>query len=84
MIPTIEQIVEDVKAGTITTAQAVSWLHAHAEGVANDLRDHFAAMAMQGLLSNINSNGETLKKYMPAIALEAYQFADAMLKAKSV
>lgn len=86
MIPTIETICEDLKAGKITVGQAVSWLHQHAEGSANESRDMFAAMAMQGLLANSYNDGEH-KPLSLATALDvsemAYRQADAMLKARA-
>ena len=41
-----------------------------------DLRDYFAAKAMQGMLSYGMS-------YADSIAESSYQFADAMMKARS-
>lgn len=87
MIPTIEQIVEDVKAGTITVAQAINWLHQHAEGAANDLRDHFAGLAMQGFIASGALNAAMADLGSTAAAREtlteaSYQIADAMLKAR--
>ena len=52
MIPSIETIVEDLVAGKITKSQAVTWLSAHAEYAARDLRDDFAAAALQGLVAS--------------------------------
>ena len=58
MIPTIEQIVTDLLAGSCTQEQAVAWLEQHVtsaiESMASgDRRETLAAMAMQGLLSNL-------------------------------
>lgn len=84
MIPTIEQIVEDLKAGTITASQAVTWLHQHAQGAANELRDMFAGLALQGMLCNgfmpseVSQHGRIPYDYPGA----AYEMADAMLKAR--
>jgi len=85
MIPSIEQIVEDLANGSIGTAQAVTWLHQHAEGAANELRNAFAMSAMQGLLSG--TYGWRDLDYIPKNGLSmmgnqarlAYQMADAML-----
>lgn len=52
MIPTIEDIVEGLLAGTITKQQAIEWLHQHAEGAYVTLRDEFAAAALTGILSD--------------------------------
>lgn len=94
MIPTIEQICEDLKAGTITVQQAVAWLHQHAEGAANDLRDHFAGLALSGMLNsmaNVNCHTAALTKAREAgillhegLAISAYAHADAMLSARAV
>lgn len=46
------------------------------------LRDYFAARAINGLISNVNTNGETLVKLLPDMALVSYAVADAMLKAR--
>ena len=47
------------------------------------LRDHFAAEAMQGMLACSNLDAK-LKADAGLIATSAYQFADAMLKAREV
>jgi hypothetical protein len=51
VIPTIETIVEDLAAGKITKQQAIQWLQQHAEDAGRDMRDEFAANALQGLLA---------------------------------
>ena len=53
-----------------------TWMEVHG-GYAKDmtLRDHFAAEAMQSLLGDHVRNFDVL-------AIEAYQMADAMLKAR--
>ena len=77
MIPTIETIVEDIAAGTISKQQAIVWLHAHVSDAASDLRDHFAAQAMQGMMANNwNTNYADWAKH-------AYKMADSMMKARS-
>lgn len=82
MIPTIEQIIEDLMAGVITKSQAVSWLNQHAADAHADLRDHFAGLAM-------NTLPEQLLKYPQTdrfinIADHCYKQADAMMKARNV
>jgi hypothetical protein len=78
MIPTIETIIADLLAGTLDRGQAVNWLNMHAEGSANDLRDHFAGLAMQGLLASPRPpvpgsiTGEVISDH-------AYKVADSML-----
>lgn len=94
MIPSIETIVEDLLAGTITKQQALAWLFEHAEDAAYDLRDHFAAEAMNAELAS-SSFGEAAERLAEAaikadrsieeqIAFNAYNLADAMLKRRSV
>ncbi len=78
MIPTIETICEDLRAGTITVAQAVTWLHQHAEGTETDLRDAFALQAMTGYLSASWYTNDHKK-----LADSSYAAADAMLRARS-
>ena len=84
MIPTIEQIIEDVIAGTITKSQAINWLYQHAEGSANELRDHFAGLAMQGGVKWNKEHGDEFG-YIPAydVANGAYRYADAMIKRRA-
>lgn len=78
MIPTIEQIVEDLLTGAISRHQAIGWLHQHAEGAANDLRDMFAAAALTGLYAgNVYSDAHDWA------AEAAYRSADAMLKQRN-
>lgn len=45
MIPTIETIVEELIAGTMSKLEAIGWLHAHAEDAGQDLRDAVAMSA---------------------------------------
>ena len=80
MIPSIETIAEDLAAGRINIAQAIAWLHQHAEGSANELRDHFAGLAMQLAFSSPIESSQDGKEY---IAMHAYKMADAMLDARS-
>lgn len=83
MIPSIETICEDLAAGLITVQQAIGWMNAHASGAANELRDHFAGLAMQGILAGdhpISHDPDPL----PTIARVAYEQADAMLEARDV
>lgn len=46
-----------------------------------DLRDYFAAKAMQGLLSGMQKGQETQVLLVPTVA---YQIADAMMKAREI
>jgi hypothetical protein len=64
----------------------------HAVPTVPNLRDHFAGLAMQGIISLDNhrvwqnTNGETLDQWRDRLRLEdatlAYAMADAMLKAR--
>ena len=49
-----------------------------------NLRDYFAAKAMQGLLKNALTEEFHLidNDWMPGISMDAYSMADAMLKAR--
>lgn len=95
MIPSIEAIVDGVKDGSISPSQAVSWLHQHAEGAANDLRDHYAAMALQGILSNsegVHASAEPMLSWLTNkssatacdwLADRSFEIADAMMKRRA-
>ena len=76
MIPSIETIVEDLAAGKITKSQAVTWLHAHAEGAVNELRDQFASFFAPALIGRNTGCGTSWDH----VAIEAYRAADAMIK----
>ena len=82
MIPSIEIIVDDLDEGKITKSQAIAWLHEHASGAANELRDYFAGQAMTGFNKGMVDYGwgqDTLDGH----AMSAYAIADAMLKARN-
>lgn len=49
-----------------------------AEIMGMDLRDYFAAKAMQGICAHPDTWGFTI----PSVATRAYEMADAMLKAR--
>jgi hypothetical protein len=91
MIPTIETIIEDLLADKISKSQAVNWLHQHAEGPIEDLRDHFAGQALAGMgtwVPGRRINGEMLESSGSLLSPEtrearaewAYAQADAMLR----
>lgn len=84
MIPTIETIAEQLALGEITVAQAVIWLHMHAAGSANELRDYFAAKAMAALIAKTPFQ-EFPQDYSPykKTALGAFDYADAMIEARA-
>lgn len=82
MIPGIEEILSMLMLGQIDQQQALAWIERHLETVAETegMRDHFAALAMQGAFTSpIDSSAEG-KEY---IAMHAYAMADAMLKART-
>lgn len=45
-----------------------------------ELRDYFAAKAMQGIISLLNGGAETLESVQEQIAEDSYQIADKMIK----
>ncbi len=76
MIPTIEDILEGLLDGTYLLDKAVRLVEQHIETVG--LRDHFAGLAMQGLLAcpvQPQSGPEMF-------ARDAYVVADAMIKVR--
>lgn len=78
MIPTIETIVEDLMAGTITKQQAIGWLYQHAEDAGLTLRDDFAASVIGHLVcAEVRQDFTTEKD-----AAYAYDVADAMMEAR--
>jgi hypothetical protein len=52
--------------------------YGHSEGMT--LRDYFAAKAMQGFVSILNSEGG--EPFYGAIATDSYKMADAMMEAR--
>lgn len=73
MIPTIEDIVAGLIAGTYTQEQAMFWIHQHVSH-GYDL-SQYAAMAMQGLLVNPDN-------YIPKdVASSSLKYAEALLSA---
>ena len=61
LIPTIETIVEDLAAGTISKQQAIVWLHIHAEDAGMDLRDSFAMAALAHSSTNCDDAANDVK-----------------------
>ncbi len=82
MIPTIEQIIQDVWSGVISKEQAIAWIEQHianaSDGMQEDLRDHFAGLALQGICAS----GPSANFTNDTLAREAYQLADAMMNAR--
>ena len=62
-------------------AQQATWME-KTGGYAKDmtLRDHFAGLAMQAIVSTVPHLSEINPEYA---AIESYEFADAMLKERS-
>lgn len=55
--------------------------HVKQQSTGMDLRDYFAAKAIEGMLSN--SNNQRLERFdLPVFAKVAYEMADAMMKAR--
>lgn len=77
MIPTIEDIVAGLLAGSIPKETAIAWLNAHAgmgTSVGDEERRMFAAMAMQGICTVVCGPSDG-----PAIATRAVAIADALI-----
>ena len=84
MIPEIETIAEDLAAGRISVAQAIAWLHQRAGGSENELRDHFAGLAMQANVTamstlTVESDDPTPMTWHNEVARLSYMTANAML-----
>jgi len=48
-----------------------------------DLRDHFAGIALGAMIGSTDKDGNTRgKKAVPVLAMYAYEYADAMMKAR--
>jgi len=67
-------------------AEASTWLE-RTGGYAHSmtLRDHFAGLAMQGVLIDdaIHDESDIAKRWMGEIAKASYEMADAMLKERN-
>jgi hypothetical protein len=86
MIPCIADILAGLLNGSYTLAQCEGWINKHIElGSENaDLRDHFAGLAMQGLVSTeIDGVYDGSTKDQLTAARAAYLIADAMLAARA-
>ena len=82
MIPTIEQIVDDIWNEAISKKKAITLLHQHVhQHVADahrDLRDEFAGQALNGLMASGYPNAAA-SDALPGIA---YEIADKMIEAR--
>jgi hypothetical protein len=85
MIPDIEDILTDIRAGRISLDQALNWINQHLEmaraaGEVETLRDHFAAQALPAVIrscaGDTRDSGETQEAMF---ARRSYEVADAML-----
>ena len=76
MIPTIEDILNGLLDGTYLLDKAVRMVEQHIETAG--LRDHFAGLAMQGMLACPIQPQSGPQMY----ARDAYTIADAMLEAR--
>jgi len=82
MIPTIEDIFHILSRGEMTFDDAEMYVRAHIRMASTtddltDLRDHFAGLAMSGLVGAWGAHD--IQDYTE-IASDAYTLADAMLK----
>ena len=76
MIPTIEDILQGLLDGTYLLDKAVRLVEQHVEDTS--LRDHFAGLAIQGLMACPIQPQSGPEMY----ARDAYAIADAMLEVR--
>lgn len=85
MIPTIEDILNDLIHDRVALSKAIALVQTHIDTAidADGLRDHFAGLAMQGDIAGLSLH---LHQYtadeMLIKAKAAYQMADAMMEAR--
>lgn len=81
MIPDINQIIDGLLSGQYSREQALAWLDQHMKlaSESDDLRDHFAGLAMQACVADPNWR----RGQEAATAETAYLMADAMMKARA-
>jgi hypothetical protein len=93
MIPTIEQIIEDLTAGVITKGQALAWILQYLESAKEGLRDGFAASICAAMVSTIRTDDDYYRAKQCAVnmgfnglsdwfAADSYKQADALMKAR--
>ena len=77
---------KDEIAGTIYAKEYTDW-HIKTGGFARDMtmRDHFAGLAMQGVLMDeaIHDESDIAAEWVGKIAAASYEMADAMLKERN-
>jgi len=61
---------------------AFPWTHDNMTCTGMTLRDYFAAKAMQGLCSTLGGMLPSAPTYWSVLAFDAYEMADAMMKAR--
>lgn len=78
MIPTIEEILVKLANGDMTIDDADHWIRQHLDNAENTghLRDLYAGLAMQGMLSKGTVDNEDW------VARVAFEYADAMMNAR--
>lgn len=83
MIPSIEDILAMLLAGECAKEQALQWINRHVEMASESdaLRDHFAGLALQGVLAQ--SCGVAMGSDPAFVAKYAFAAADAMIEARS-
>ncbi len=93
MIPTIEQIIEDLTAGAITKGQALVWISQHLERAQEGLRDGFAASICAAMVSTIRTDDDYYRAKQCAVnmgfkglsdwfAFDSYKQAEALMAAR--
>lgn len=83
MIPTINDILQDLMRGTLTYTQALAYIEQHlaaAREADENMRDVFAGLAMQGTIASA-PNGRA--PVCSTLADWSYEMADAMLEARN-
>lgn len=91
MIPSIIEILRGLLAGRYEIEQAEAWINTHIELGADTagLRDHFAGLAMQALVTGTLKVDDGLPPTPETLAMAreyadaSYVLADAMLNARS-
>ena len=87
MIPTITDICRMLADGKCGYLQAVDWINEHMRLAADndDLRDHFAGLAMQSYLAQPGPGQTDTGSFaaLEGIAWSAYSMADAMLEERA-
>lgn len=82
MIPSIEDIIAALLRGATTPEQAIADIQNHVDMERGDLREMFAAQALQGILAAHASAFAGRMVDADEISKKAFAFADAMLRAR--